>query len=224
MTVSIEQRNNRKRRSTGAVAGADSTEGLRAQGIRTRNKIVRVARKLLLQGGALEFSQRGVAAAAGITVSNLQYYFPTRLAILRAVVEPVISTYLNDLRSALATDALPRDVLEQLMERALRDAKDTQIRAQWAHFFSFAAVDDECRRLVDEWYATLIHELAQLVRAANPAHSATESRNIATLLISMTDGLTFQSGDGRRTPSLEAKFREVCNFLVYGKSSNAIGK
>ncbi len=223
MTVPIEQRNSRKRRTSSAAPAAEGTDGLRAQGLRTRNKIVRVARKLLLEGGALDFSQRAVAAAAGISVSNLQYYFPTRLAVLRAVIEPAIGMYLNDLARALESDAPPREMLDGLMERALRDAKDAQYRALWAHFFSFAAIDDECRRLVDDWYATLTRELAQLVRAANPEHSAADSRHVATLLISMADGLAFQAGVGRHTPALEARFMETAHYIVYGKPSNRAG-
>ncbi|MCW3664133.1 TetR/AcrR family transcriptional regulator, partial [Burkholderia cenocepacia] len=65
MTVSNEQRSPRKRRTSTAAAAAGNTDGLRAQGLRTRNTIIRVARKLLLEGGPLEFSQRAVAAAAG---------------------------------------------------------------------------------------------------------------------------------------------------------------
>ncbi|RQR53664.1 TetR/AcrR family transcriptional regulator [Burkholderia sp. Bp9126] len=221
MTVPIEQRNSRKRRTSSAAPATEGTDGLRAQGLRTRNKIVRVARKLLLEGGVLDFSQRAVAAAAGISVSNLQYYFPTRLAVLRAVIEPAIGMYLNDLTRALESDASPREMLDALLERALRDAQDAQYRALWAHFFSFAAIDDECRRLVDDWYATLTRELAQLVRTANPEHSAADSRHIATLLISMADGVAFQAGVGRHTPALEAKFMETAHYIVYGKSSNA---
>ncbi|KVW73194.1 TetR family transcriptional regulator [Burkholderia ubonensis] len=224
MTVPIEQRNGRKRRTSSAAPAGNGTDGLRAQGVRTRNTIVRVARKLLLEGGALDFSQRAVAAAAGISVSNLQYYFPTRLAVLRAVMEPAIGTYLKDLTRALDSDAPPGEMLDALMKRALRDAKDAQYRALWVHFFSFAAIDDECRRLVDEWYATLTREVAQLVRAANPEHSAADSRHVATLLISMADGLAFQAGVGRHTPALEARFMESAHYLVYGKPSGAAGK
>ncbi|MGU7778856.1 TetR/AcrR family transcriptional regulator [Burkholderia sp. PU8-34] len=224
MTVPIEQRSSRKRRTSSAAPAANGTDGLRAQGLRTRNTIVRVARKLLLEGGPLDFSQRAVAQAAGISVSNLQYYFPTRLAVLRAVIEPVIDAYLDDLKRAVDGSTSPGDTLELLMERAVRDAKDAKGTALWSHFVSFASADAECGRLLDDWYDTLTRELAQLVRAANPECSAADSRHVATLLIAMADGLALQFGTGRHTQALDARFMETAHYLVYGKAPNARSK
>ena len=80
----------RKSRGADVQAPAESAQqGMRAQGVRTRNAIVEVARAILLEGGSLGFSLREVAARAGISISNVQYYFPTKPALLSAVVEPV---------------------------------------------------------------------------------------------------------------------------------------
>ncbi|GAB3627982.1 hypothetical protein GCM10027419_28330 [Pandoraea terrae] len=195
---------------------------MRAQGLRTRHAIVRVARKLLLEGGPLEFSQRAVALGAGISISNLQYYFPTRLAVLRAVIEPVIDAYLGDLRRALDNSVSPRETLDALMERGLRDANDAESAALWAHFVSFASTDPGCSRLLDEWYDTLTRELAQLVRAANPECHEADSLHVATLLIALVDGgLALQLGAGRHKRTymqgFDARFRATAKYLVWGK-------
>ncbi|WP_338640753.1 TetR/AcrR family transcriptional regulator [Burkholderia pyrrocinia] len=225
MTVPNEQRSGKKRRtSTATTAAASNPDGLRAQGLRTRNTIIRVARKLLLEGGPLEFSQRAVAAAAGISVSNLQYYFPTRIAVLRAVIEPVIDTYLDDMKRALSSDASPRDVFEEIVERSIRDAKDAKYNALFRHFLSFAATDPECFKLYDEWYATLTHDLAQLLRAVNPAFSAADSRHAATMLIALADGFAMQYGTGRHTQALDAYFAATSRALAYGTLAVPAGK
>lgn len=221
MTVPNEQRSRKRRTSSPASAG-NATDGLRAQGVRTRNAIVRVARKLLLEGGPLEFSLRAVALSAGISVSNLQYYFPTRPAVLRAVMEPVIAGYLDDLRRALESTASPRETVDGLLQRAVQDAKDPKSAALWWHFFSFASTDPECAQLIDEWYDTLTSELAQLIRAANPERKVAESMHIAVLLISMADGVTLHLGSARSKRAymrgLEAKFLAAAQYLVWGKS------
>ncbi|WP_198404825.1 TetR/AcrR family transcriptional regulator [Burkholderia ambifaria] len=224
MTVSNEQRSTRKRRTSTATAAAGNPDGLRAQGLRTRNTIIRVARKLLLEGGPLEFSQRAVAAAAGISVSNLQYYFPTRIAVLRAVIEPVIDTYLEDMKRALGSDASPRDVFEEIIQRSISDAKDAKYNALFRHFLSFAATDPECFKLYDEWYATLTRDLAQLLRAVNPAFSASDSRHAATMLIALADGLAMQYGTGRQTPALDAYFTETSRAIAYGNLTIPAGR
>ncbi|AQT51753.1 TPA: TetR/AcrR family transcriptional regulator [Burkholderia cenocepacia] len=217
MTVSNEQRSTRKRRTSTATAAASNTDGLRAQGLRTRNTIIRVARKLLLEGGPLEFSQRAVAAAAGISVSNLQYYFPTRIAVLRAVIEPVIEAYLDDMKRAISRDASPRDVFEEIIVRSIADAKDAKYNALFRHFLSFAATDAECLKLCEEWYSALTRDLTQLVRALTPTFSAADSRHAATMLIALADGLAMQYGTiGRHTQALDAYFAATSRAIAYG--------
>jgi AcrR family transcriptional regulator len=219
MTEPTEKRTGRKPRAA-SEAPAETERNLRAQGLRTRNAIINVARKLLLEGGSLEFTLREVALRAEISISNLQYYFPTRLAVLRAVVEPVVEAYLHDLRRAVDSNASPRETLSALVERALRDAKNVESSALWCHFLSLAAIDPECSRLLDEWYETLTSEIAQLIRAANPDCRPDDSLQRATLLIALADGMGVQLGTGRRkrdyTRGLDAKFVAAAECILRG--------
>ncbi|MCO4893154.1 TetR/AcrR family transcriptional regulator [Cupriavidus sp. WGtm5] len=223
MTVPTEQRTTRKRRTaTAASAGADP-EGLRAQGLRTRNAILRVARKLLLEGGSLEFSLRAVALGAGISISNLQYYFPTRQAVLRAIMAPIIDAYLEDLKRALDSRLSPREALDALLEKALADARNVKDSALWWHFVSLASTDPECARMFDEWYDTLTRGIAELVRAVNPQLKTADSLHAASLLIALADGLALQLGAGRRKRAypggLDEVFRATVNHIVLGERS-----
>lgn len=218
MSTSTEQRSSRRRRTPSAAATGAAPDGLRAQGLRTRNAIVRVARKLLLEGGSLEFSLRGVAIGAGISISNLQYYFPTRVAVVRAVIQPIIDGYLDNLQRALGSSAGPREALDELLQRAVDDAKDAKGTALWWHFVSLASTDPDCSRLLDEWYDTLTRGIAQLVRAVNPDCKPAESLHVASLVIAMADGLALQFGAGRRkgaqTRELDARFLAAVNQLI----------
>ena len=220
MATSAEQQGTttRKRRSTSAAAAGADPDGLRAQGQRTRNAIVKVAKKLLLEEGSLEFSLRAVAARAGVSISNLQYYFPTRLAVVRAIMAPIIDNYLDDLQRALASSDSPRAAIDALLQRALFDARDSKNVALWWHFVSLASTDEECARLLDEWYEAITHGIAQLARAVNPKLKPAESLHVATLLIAMADGLALQLGTTPRkredTRGLDARFLAAVNSLI----------
>ena len=196
----------RKQSTASQTANDPAHNGLRAQGVRTRNAIIEVARRVLLEGGALEFSLREVATRAGISVSNLQYYFPTRMAVLRAVVEPVIDTYLGEMHRAVGSALPPEERIAALAEQSLREIRNAEASALWWHFVSFAVIDDECSRLLDDWYETLTREVAKLIRAAYPGYSMADCLHRATLLIAMTDGLNYQLGAGRRTRSYTRNF------------------
>ncbi|NHQ91924.1 TetR/AcrR family transcriptional regulator [Janthinobacterium lividum] len=208
----------KKREAASLATGETARSGLRAQGVRTRNAIVEVAKKVLLEGGGLEFSLREVAARAGISISNLQYYFPTRLAVLRAVVEPVIETYLREMRSTLNSNLPPLERIVALAEQSLREVKNPEASALWWHFVSFAMIDEECSRLLDDWYETLTREAAELIRSAYPDYSLADCLHRATLLIAITDGLNYQLGAGRRkrnyTRGLDAKFMATVEALL----------
>ncbi|QBQ98819.1 TetR/AcrR family transcriptional regulator [Paraburkholderia pallida] len=225
MTVPKEPSTRKRRTSSAAPSTGASPDGLRAQGVRTRNAIVRVARKLLLESGPIDFSLRAVALKAGISVSNLQYYFPTRPAVLRAVMAPVIDTYLDALKQALQSNASPRATIEAILDQSLRDAKDSKNIPLWWHFFSFASSDPECAQMRDEWYDTLTSELTKLIHAANPERGTAESAHIAVLLISMVDGMTLHLGTPRSKRAymrgFEAIFLQTAYNLVWGKTVDA---
>jgi AcrR family transcriptional regulator len=196
----VEKRAPRKRAPAKAAAGT-APDGLRAQGVRTRNAIVRVAKKLLLETGPMDFSLRAVAQRAGISVSNLQYYFPSRPAVLRAVMEPDIKVYLEKLKGVFDSSATPREMFDAMLEQTLQDAKDVKYVALWRHFLSIASTDPDCAKLFDEWYETLTNDLAQVIRGMNPKYSPTESMHVASLVIAMADGLALQIGTGRMKPA-----------------------
>ncbi|WP_043284770.1 TetR/AcrR family transcriptional regulator [Paraburkholderia oxyphila] len=210
----------RKRHISSEAAAGAAHDGLRAQGLRTRNVIVRVARKVLLESGPLEFSLRAVALRAGISVSNLQYYFPTKLAVLRAVMEPEIDAYLDEVKRKLDCGVPPQEVLDAIVKRSLRDAKDIEYTALLRHFFSFASTDPECAELIDEWYCTLTHEFAKLIRAVNPKFGTADSMHVAALLIAMADGLAMHPGAGHskhaHTREFDERYISTVNCIVQG--------
>jgi AcrR family transcriptional regulator len=171
---------------------------LRARGMRTRACIVDAARALLLECGSLDFTLREIALRTGISVSNLQYYFPTRLALLRAVLAPVIEACVYDLKQVLDEAAAPRIKLHLLMSRALHDAADAEHAALMRHFLSLVAIDPVSARLLEAWYAMLTRDVTALVCAANPALAKTRCREIAVLMIAVADGVTVRNGAGMR--------------------------
>ncbi len=57
------------------------------KGARRQAEILAVARELLVEEGYDRFVLREIAARAGMTLGNLQYYFPTRETLLGALAE-----------------------------------------------------------------------------------------------------------------------------------------
>jgi AcrR family transcriptional regulator len=195
----------------------DGEGTLRAQGVRTRKMIVRAATRLLLKSGGLDLTLRAVSREAKISVSNLQYYFPDRRELLRAVMAPVIQAYLEDLDRALKSDVGPREIADGIIERAIADAQDTSKMTLAWHFLTLSTVDPECSRLFAEWYGALVQGLANLMQKINPKLGTPASLQFAMLIIAMADGLGLQMWAGRKrayTRELGASYRTVFNFLL----------
>jgi AcrR family transcriptional regulator len=175
----------------------------------------------------MEFSLRAVALRVGISVSNLQYYFPTRQAVLRAVMEPEINVYLEDLKRALDSSVSPHEVFEVILKQTLHDAKDVKYVSLWRHFLSFASTDPECAKLFDEWYEMLTHELARVIRGMTPKYNVANSMHIATLVISMADGLALQLGTGRvKRPymrGLDQRYIATAKYITQGEVPSVSG-
>lgn len=217
MTESIQRSNGRKR-SPKAEEPALDRNNMRARGQRTRNEIIAAARKLLLESGSLEFTLREVAVRAGISISNLQYYFPTRLAVLRAVVEPVIEAYMTLLQRALESRATPRTAMEALAQQALVDARDKEKTVLWWHLASVSSIDEECSRMFDDWYEAVTRGIADLIHANSPDCKMADCLHRATLIVAMADGLSFQLSAGRRkrnyTRGIDTKFMAVVDNIL----------
>jgi AcrR family transcriptional regulator len=194
----MAERADEDERMTASGKQRDRPSRARPQGVRTRTAIVSEARTVLLECGSLEFTLREIAQRTGISISNLQYYFPTRLALLRAVLEPVIEAYMRDLRDAVDRNAPPRATLDALVARALNDALDVDSAALWCHFLALVAIDDASAQLMDEWHGALAHEIALLVGALQPAYTYRQSVEIGILLIAIVDGVIVRTGTGRR--------------------------
>jgi AcrR family transcriptional regulator len=191
---------------------------LRAQGHRTRELIVQEAKKLLLEGGSLEFTLRTVARRAHISISNLQYYFPTRAALMRAIMESVVGQYRVEFETPPADAKTARQAVSRLVDQTLADVRSPENSAIWLHFASLAVSDPESARLLDESYTELTRGTGRLLRIINPALDTKESQLLARLISALVDGLVFQIGAGHRPkslgPSVDARVHEIVDFLI----------
>src|SRR5919204_2386182 len=78
--------------------------------------LVRAAYDLLAERGFEGLRTRDVAAKVGVNIATLHYYFPTKEALIRGVVEHAMSRF----QTTLTPHGSPRDQLRNHL-RAVRD-------------------------------------------------------------------------------------------------------
>ena len=64
-----------------------------------KSEIIQSARSLLARNGTAGFSLREVAKDVGIKLASLQYHFPTRAALVAAMLANTVEAYMSELEA-----------------------------------------------------------------------------------------------------------------------------
>jgi len=192
---------NEKSNSIGVRSGTARHPGGKA----TAKRIISAAREVLTEQGQSNFSMRNVAELAGLHLANVQYYFPKRDDLARALLIDTGERY-----RALYDDALelaPADPVERfkcVVRVNLDDIMNRQTRQFFIQFWSLLdGMDRHSGRLLGELYAIDIQQLSDTIGAMHPRTGAEEIERRATLLAAMIEGLMVVRGAGtRRTPKI----------------------
>lgn len=173
-----------------APKAADSPSS--SKGRARAERIVDAATALLIGQGYAGFSLRSVADSLGMRLSNVQYYFAGRSALLGAIFARSLERSLrtmeerqlgNDLSAAVGF------VLEdQLSEGSCRMFWDL-----WA----LSARDPEAASVMDAYYAQVRRRLEELLAGVSPALDQEQRRRRALVIVSLLEGLSLFRGAGR---------------------------
>ncbi len=165
------------------------------KGEAARERILDAARRLLIEEGYDALILRTLASRAGMKLGNLQYYFPTREALLEAVLRREADSDLQDLRGARSDRAAPREELVlvvRLLGRKWR-GESGKILA----LLGFLALHVPAfRALYRDVYEQFYGELAALVERLRPGLPRREYRRRARIITALLDGASMQASRG----------------------------
>jgi AcrR family transcriptional regulator len=151
-------------------------------------ELVALARSVLVGDGLDRFVLRDIAARAGMTVGNLQYYFPTRDDLLEAVVRAELERDLEALRPII--DGSDRGLVGAA-ERLVGNWCDGGSNV-YAAVALLAFHHDRFRDLNREVHETCYSALAPIVRAADPGADDAAVAARARLVKALLDGVAGQ--------------------------------
>jgi AcrR family transcriptional regulator len=160
--------------------------------------ILDVAGDVFVEGGYAAFSLRRVAAAAGMSLSTLQYHFRSIDELLTTTVQHLMNLYLNELvdiskqQAETAEDRLRNMVVFSLKQiRLPRNARNTF--EAWA----VAQHHERTREVLRAGYELYRELFSQAIDKINPGLSPQELQTRAMLVGAQIDGLmlyTFEGG------------------------------
>jgi len=173
---------------TAAAASAPHNE--------TARRIVEVARAVLMNKGYAQFSMRNVAAEAGMRLGHVQYYFPTRSDLVRALMHDTQQHYLAAYRECLLKAPPDRhERFKAFLEFNLCDVANPETRRFFTQMWALLdTMEAEAGSLLNEFYEMDIAAVSERVAELDPDCAPGEVRRRATVLAAMIEGLVIVRG------------------------------
>ncbi len=151
----------------------------------TRARIAAAAFELLREGGTAGLTMRQVAARTGLALSNVQYHYPSREALLIGVTEHHLAACREAMRTAIGP--ADRASLRSVLRAALCDERVVQTAPPFRELFAWAQTEPGVRDQLNEHYERSFEALVELLGA----HGSKRRKRIeetATVLMTSIEG------------------------------------
>ncbi|MBO1418311.1 TetR/AcrR family transcriptional regulator [Streptomyces sp. FH025] len=182
------------------------------KGEQRRAQLLDAAEELLVTVGGAELSMRSVAAAAGVRLGHLQYYFPTHADLVGAVLERVLSRSAERMEPLLARSADDGELVGAL----LAEQQDARLVRLFTELWALAARDEAMAAAVRGFYATYRDHVADFLACRRPLLSEEVRRARAQVFVMLVEGAAlFRSGvAGEREPAVDEELVRTARALL----------
>ena len=186
--------------------------------------ILEVAGDVFIDDGYAAFGLRRVAAAAGMSLSSLQYHFRSIDELLTATVRYLMDLYLNKLVDiAEQQTTTPEDRLRNMIEFSLAEIRQPRNARVTFEAWAVAQHHERAREILSVGYELYRDLFAQAIDKINPNLRPNELQARAMLVGAQIDGLmlyTFEGGPAVLDwDLLEKTCVESCIALCGGNGS-----
>lgn len=193
--------------------------GQSGKGQHTAQAILLAAEKLLIDQGYHNFSLRKVATTAEVTLGNLQYYFPSKDSLLKAMLDNCIQRYLDRFEAVRAeAGADPQAQFHALISDIVRDLNLKSTTVFFPEVWSLANHDDHATEFMDAMYGKYRAVLIEVIAGLNPSLSPAQRRRLALFISSSLEGHTMFIGHKKpwqkETPNIIAMATQSFLWLI----------
>jgi TetR/AcrR family transcriptional regulator, regulator of biofilm formation and stress response len=181
-----------------------------------RTQCIAAARTALATHGVAQTSVRVVAAEAGVPLATLQYVFPSKAELLRAVIEDVVDEIARVLADSAATDqglaVAIRQGLDNFWGQLVRGGRELQLLQYELTMYALRTPGQEdLARLQYQRYAAVVADWCRQAAEQAGETTAVSFDHLARTIVAGVDGLILQHvcdpDDGRARDGLESLAR-----------------
>lgn len=197
----------------------------RKPGKETAARLVEAAYKLLESENLERFSMRSVAQSADVSLANLQYYFPTRSDLAKALYFYIEARYQTAYEKCTsAAPASPVERLKAVLRFNMQDITKRKTRRFFIQFWALlGSMDNFSGKYLGELYAINIEQLSEHIQPLRPDVPPEEIARRATLIAAMTEGLTVVMGRAKAgDPTSEDLLKSAFELMISIATGDAI--
>ena len=192
------------------------------KGITRLISILDAAREVLMEAGYGGITMRKVAARAGITIGNLNYYYRTKEDLLRDLLEYVINHYLEEFeRRRQIAGHSPEKQLLAVLKFWIEDLNTLETTIFFPELWALGNHDPYIAELIDDLYAKARLPLNELIPQINPTLTRKEAEQMALYMCAAMEGLTIFVGNDKSWADQleEIKRITIRNFMTMIKDT-----
>ena len=175
----------------------------RTKGAATRARIVAEARRVLIEEGYDALVLRRVAAAVGIQLGNLQYYFPSRDSLVVEILQAESRSDLATLRALVERGGDPHERLRAIVLAFVRKWRG-EAGLVHATMTFLSKHNPALRRAYRDYYAAFYADLGRVLEAVDPGRAPRVYATRARVLNALMDGAAMQMQVGPLRRYLDA--------------------
>lgn len=164
-----------------------------------KHEILNAARTILISEGYSNFSLRGVAARAGVSLRTVQHHFNSKDNLMKSVLWDTVSGY-DELPENIQDKAKngPRIAFTRNLQAMLADTHDEETSGFFYQLWSYAYYYSEGADICDAVYEEHVSRIEQMIKPLNPRLSANKRRTRAVVVAALIDGMMIVNGYGRK--------------------------
>ncbi|OMH26718.1 TetR/AcrR family transcriptional regulator [Motiliproteus sp. MSK22-1] len=154
-------------------------------------KILQSARDLMISSGYHNLTLRKVAAGAGISVGNLNYYYSNKQDLLRDLLNSVIESYIEEFDKVRQdAGASPEKQFVAIIRFIIEDLGTQETTHFFPELWALSNHDSYAAERMDELYIKARAVLNDLICILNPALNEQDRQQVALFVSASMEGLT----------------------------------
>ena len=209
----------RKTRAPSPARRARAGTAVQAKGQHRVAEILQAARAVMVEHGYAALTTRKVAERVGVRQSNVQYYFPAKLDLVRALFDDSMARTAGAVAERFASGRVSPEArllggIDHFLETHHSLEEQRFLRELWA----LAAHDPDVAAVMNQFYRRWVDLTARNLILINPALDRSRAQRRALLIVSAVDGLSLFRGvtelDHPAVRGIERELRDLVRRLA----------